>query len=87
MDTNTWAELIYVPEKMNLRTPGSKHQKKIREILYLVGLVKDHPNDSIYDKLMNIPHINCPKSESDPVNYCRYLQVCLNILRCEGMKE
>ena len=83
MDIDTWANLIHVPEKMNLRTPGSKHQKKIREILYVVGLAKDHPKESLKEKLFKIEQIPC-EGDSRFVAYCRYLQATINVLRNEG---
>ena len=88
MDLKTWAELIYIPEKIKLRTPGSKHQQKIREILYLVGLAKDHPSTEVLLALGHVKIIDCPDNSSNYVDYCKYLQYCVNIiLRNEGKME
>ena len=87
MELKQWAELIYIPEKLELRTPGSKHQRKIAEILDLISLAKGKPSNEVYERLVNVHQVKCPTTESDPVNYCRYLQVCLDILKNEGSTE
>ena len=87
MDLKAWAELIYIPEKLNLRRTGSKHQRKIREILYLVDQAKDHPRDDVFLALGHVKIINCPDDAGDYVDYCKYLQHCVNVLKDEGITE
>ena len=65
-----WAELIYIPDDLNLRGhPGdSVHQKKIKEILALVREVRETPTVEVYERLRSERSIPCPDHIKGNVN-------------------
>ena len=78
-----WAELVVIPDGLNLREPGSKHQKHIRLIQLLVLEARVNPSKEVYDSLKNTYHAECStscKGTSDFVSYCRYLQHAVSLL-------
>jgi len=88
-----WAELIYIPEKLNLREPtSSKHQEKIREILTLVREARENPSIEVYERLRSVRPIRCPDHIPGFVNYCKYLLYVVDkidniVLKDEGVVE
>ena len=70
-----WAELIYIPDNLNLREPpgDSTHQRKIREILELVREARENPTVDVYERLRSVRSIKCPDDKGDYVHYCKYL--------------
>lgn len=89
-----WAQLIYIPDDLNLRAPpgNSNHQKKIKEILDLVGETRENPTVDVYERLRSVRPIPCPDNINGFVNYCKYLLYCVgkldNIVRLnEGVNH
>jgi len=89
-----WAELIYIPDNLNLREPpgDSVHQKKITEILDLVREARESPTVSVYERLRSVRPIPCPDHIKGFVNYCKYLLYCVDkldniVLKDEGSME
>jgi len=74
-----WAELVVIPDGLNLREPGSKHQKHIRLIQLLVLEARVNPSKEVYEKLKNVISIDC-NGLSPHVSYCRYLQYAIKQL-------
>ena len=70
-----WAQLIYIPDNLNLRDPpgDSIHQRKIREILELVREASENPTVDVYECLRSVQPITCPDHIKGFVNYCKYL--------------
>lgn len=73
-----WAELIYIPEILSLRS--STHQKKIKEILELVREARENPTVNVYERLRSVQPIPCPDHIKGFVNYCKYLLYCVDKL-------
>ena len=81
-----WADLVVIPDGLNLREPGSKHQKRIRLIQLLVLEARVIPSQSIVDKLKSLKPLSC-LGLTPCVSYCRYLQYAitqLDIRKREG---
>lgn len=83
MDFETWVELIWIDKSIPLRTPGSKHQRKIKEILEKIQAAKDNPTDENIQAIYDIDHIDCRENYRIIV-YCRYLQYAISVLKDEG---
>jgi len=84
-----WAELVVIPDGLELREPGSKHQKHIKRIQSLVMEARVNPSKEVYEKLKNVDPIGC-NGLSPYVSYCRYLQYAiskLDIHKHEGKME
>ena len=76
-----WLELGYINPNIPLKTPGSKHQRKIREIYNAIEQTK---NTGDLEPILSINHIGC-RGENEIVAYCRYLQHIIEVLK-ERMK-
>jgi len=74
-----WADLVVIPDGLNLREPGSKHQKHIRLIQLLVLEARVNPSKEVYEQLKNVNPIDC-NGLSPYVSYCRYLQYAISKL-------
>ena len=84
-----WADLVVIPDGLNLREPGSKHQKRIRLIQLLVLEARVIPSQSIVDKLKSLKPLSC-LGLTPYVSYCRYLQYAitqLDIHKHEGKTD
>jgi len=86
-----WAQLIYISDDLRLRAPpgNSVHQKKIKEILDLVGEARENPTVDVYERLRSVRPIPCPDHIEGFVNYCKYLLYCVDqldniVLKDEG---
>ena len=74
-----WADLVMIPGGLNLREPGSKHQKRIRVIQSLVLEARVNPSQTIVDELKNLKPLSC-LGLTPCVSYCRYLQYAITQL-------
>jgi len=84
-----WAELVVIPDGLNLREPGSLHQKRIRKIQSLVLEARVNPSQTIVDELKTLKPLSC-LGLTPYVSYCRYLQYAiskLDIHKHEGKTE
>ena len=84
-----WADLVVIPDGLNLREPGSLHQKRIRLIQLLVLEARVNPSQTIVDELKNFKPLSC-LGLTPYVSYCRYLQYAiskLDIQKNEGKTE
>ena len=82
MNFDKWIHLVYRDENIPMRTPPSKHQAKILEILEKIDLAKS----GIMVPLLEVEPISCI-GESFTVSYCRYLQYMITVLKDEGKQE
>ena len=74
-----WAELVVIPDGLNLREPGSLHQKRIRLIQSLVLDARVNHSQPIVDELKNLKPLSC-LGLTPYVSYCRYLQYAISKL-------
>lgn len=70
------AGLIYLMPDKKLRTPGSKYQKKIREIQAIITELHEDPSQDAFDKLLAVKLLEC-HGNSEYEAHCRYLQYCI----------
>ena len=83
MDFDKWYHLIYLDENIPIRSPPSKHQAKIQEIIDAIKTAKEQ---HIMVPLLEVKFIDCSGSGLQ-VNYCRYLQYVIDVLKNEGSTE
>jgi len=71
--------IILLPDQ-ELRSPGSKHQKRIRKYQKLIKEISETGCVETAQKLIEIEPIKCI-GETKYVSHLRYLQYCINYLR------
>ena len=79
IELKEWADLVVIPDGLDLREPGSKHQKHIKRIQSLVMEARVNPSQEVYEQLKNVESIGC-NGLSPYVSYCRYLQYAISKL-------
>jgi len=79
IELKEWADLVVIPDGLDLREPGSKHQKHIKRIQSLVMEARVNPSQEVYEQLKNVESIGC-NGLSPYVSYCRYLQYAIKQL-------
>ena len=75
-----WASNMVLISDDDLRTPGSKHQRKIKEYQDIIKEMAIRATPDNLKRLFSVEPIKC-NGGSRFVAHCRYLQHCVKLLK------